>query len=176
MTSPTTGSSQGTQARVRVCAVLVDNGRVCLIRRQRPAGLQLSFPGGLAEDGEDPSDTLRRELLEELGLDLAVLPDPPQLRFVQDQETVRPGETTPFRRRHLVFTAHLPTVLHRAVARTEQDDPDQAPVVWLPVADAAGLHLYPAIGPALARAAQPDTTTGGPLLLPAMTAASYQWR
>ncbi|MEV7356872.1 NUDIX hydrolase [Kitasatospora sp. NPDC091276] len=95
MTSPTTGSSQDTKARVRVCAALGDNGRVCLIRRQRPAGLQLSLPGGRVENGEDPTDALRRELLEEPGLDLAVLPASPVLRFVQDQETERPGETTP---------------------------------------------------------------------------------
>ncbi|MGE7439353.1 MULTISPECIES: hypothetical protein [Kitasatospora] len=73
-------------------------------------------------------------------------------------------------------TAHLPDALVEAVARTEQDDPGQAPVVWLPAADAAGLHLYPAIGAALGQAARPDTTADGPLLLPAMTGASYQWR
>ncbi|WP_329611622.1 hypothetical protein [Kitasatospora herbaricolor] len=58
----------------------------------------------------------------------------------------------------------------------EQDDPDQAPVVWLPLAAAAGLHLYPDIAGTLDQAARPDTTAGSPLLLPAMTSASYQWR
>ncbi|MBP0453918.1 NUDIX domain-containing protein [Kitasatospora sp. RG8] len=162
--------------RVRVCAVLVHDGRVCLIRRQRPAGVQLTFPGGVLEDGEDPTAALRRELLEELGLDLAVLPDPPVLRFVQDQSTLRAGEVEPFRRRHLVFTAHLPHHLVETVAQAEQDDPDQAPVVWLPAADAAGLHLYPDIGTVLDQAVRPDTTAGGPVLLPAMTTTSYQWR
>jgi ADP-ribose pyrophosphatase YjhB (NUDIX family) len=117
---------------VRVCAVLVHDGRLCLIRRQRPAGVQHSLPGGLVEDGEDPSGALRRELLEELALDTASLPAPPVLRFVQDQRTERPAETTPFRRRHLVFTAHLSDGLVEAVAQAEQDDPGQAPVVWLP--------------------------------------------
>ncbi|MFJ5122991.1 NUDIX domain-containing protein [Kitasatospora sp. NPDC088548] len=175
MTSSGTASGP---VRVRVCAVLLHDGLVCLIRRQRPAGAQLSFPGGVVEDedGEDPIDALHRELREELGLDLAALPAPPVLRFVQDQETERPGETTPFRRRHLVYVAHLPDHLVAAVAAAEQDAPDEAPVVWLPVADAASLHLYPGVGAVLAQAVRPDTAAGGPVLLPAMTGASYQWR
>ncbi|MGW4808013.1 NUDIX domain-containing protein [Kitasatospora sp. NPDC004272] len=162
--------------RVRVCAVLVHDGRLALIRRHRLAGEQHSLPGGVVEDGEEPADALRRELIEELGLDLAVLPAPPQLRFVQDQETERPGESTPFRRRHLVYVAHLPDHLAQAVAAVEQDDPDETPVVWLPVADAAALHLYPDVGTVLGQAARPDATADGPLLLPAMTTTSYQWR
>ncbi|WP_329485044.1 hypothetical protein OG618_00345 [Kitasatospora sp. NBC_01246] len=50
-------------------------------------------------------------------------------------------------------------------------------MVWLPVADAAAVHLYPDVGAVLAQAVRPDTAqAGGPLLLPAMTGASYQWR
>ncbi|WP_329484997.1 NUDIX domain-containing protein [Kitasatospora sp. NBC_01246] len=165
--------------RVRVCAVLVHNGRVCLIRRQREAGFQLSLPGGVVEDedGEEPETALRRELLEELGFDLAMLPEVPVLCFVQDQETKRPGEVEPFRRRHLVYVAHLPDHLAAAVAVVEQDDPDRALVVWLPAAGVAGLHLYPAVGPVLDQAVRPDTAqAGGPMLLPVMTGASYQWR
>ncbi|MFI8457058.1 NUDIX domain-containing protein [Kitasatospora sp. NPDC085464] len=94
--------------------MLVHDGRVCLIRRQRPAGEQLSFPGGVAEDGEDPAEALRRELLEELGLDLAVLPDR----------------------------------LHRMVAVAEQDDQGRASVEWIPLADAADLHLAAPAGTA----------------------------
>jgi ADP-ribose pyrophosphatase YjhB (NUDIX family) len=172
-----TTSTVAEPVRVRVCVVLVHHGQVCLIRRQRPAGLQHSLPGGVVEVGEDPSAALRRELIEELGLDLAMLPAPPQLRFVQDQETERPGQTELFRRRHLVYVAHLPDHLVEAVTAVEQDAPDRAPVVWLPVADAAALHLYPDVGAVLDQAVRPDTAaTGGPLLLPAMTGTSYQWR
>jgi ADP-ribose pyrophosphatase YjhB (NUDIX family) len=142
--------------RVRVCAVLVHDGQVCLIRRRRETGLQHSLPGGLVEDGEDPPGALRRELLEELGLDLAALPAPPEPRSVQDQETPRPGESAPFLRRHLVFTAHLPVSLRHAIARTEQDDVDRAPVLWLPVADAAGLRLLVAGPGAVPRDERPQ--------------------
>ncbi|MFE7524918.1 transposase family protein [Kitasatospora sp. NPDC057542] len=40
-----------------------------------------------------------RELLEEFGLDLADPPAPPVARFVQDEETRRPGESEPYCRR-----------------------------------------------------------------------------
>ncbi|WP_195911327.1 hypothetical protein [Streptomyces kaniharaensis] len=63
-----------------------------------------------------------------------------------------------------------------AVALVEQDDPGQAPVVWLPVANAAGLHLYPDVGAVLGQPVRPDVTVGGPVLLPAMTTTSYRWR
>lgn len=170
----TTGADTG-PARERVCAVLLHDGRLALIRRQPSAGVQHSLPGGLVEDGEDPATALRRELLEELGLDLGALPEPPVLRFVQEQETQRPGGTTLFRRRHLVFTAHLPDHLHRTVAVIEQDDPGRAPVKWLPLAAAASLHLYPAVGPVLEQAARAEPS-GGPLLLLPMTDLTYRWR
>ncbi|WP_329485007.1 NUDIX domain-containing protein [Kitasatospora sp. NBC_01246] len=153
--------------RVMVCAVLVHDGEMCLNRRQREAGLQHSLPGGLLEDGEEPADALRRELTKKLGLALAMLPAPPVLRFVQDQDTERPGERMPFRRRHLVYVAHLPDHLVAAVAQVEQDDPGRAPVVWLPVADAAALHPYPDVGAVLVQAVRPDTArAGGPLAAP----------
>ncbi|MET8630797.1 NUDIX domain-containing protein [Kitasatospora sp. NPDC004669] len=60
---------------MRVCAVPVHDGRVCLVRRQRPAGPQYSLPGGLIEDCEEPPVGLRRELREEFGLDIAAVPD-----------------------------------------------------------------------------------------------------
>ncbi|MFI8085350.1 NUDIX domain-containing protein [Kitasatospora sp. NPDC086009] len=173
----TTTAQAPDPVRTRVCAALLHDDRLALIRRDRPDGVQHSLPGGLVAPGEDPATALRRELLEELGLDLDDLPTPPRLRFAQDQATARPGETTLFRRRHLVFTARLPDHLHHAVAAAELDDPGRAPVVWLPLAQAAGLHLYPDIGAVLAQAVRPDTAqAGGPMLLPAMTGAAYQWR
>ncbi|MFB7476881.1 NUDIX domain-containing protein [Kitasatospora sp. NPDC056184] len=154
-------------------AVLLYGGRLALIRRDRPDGIQHSLPGGLLEPGEDPAAALRRERLEELGLDADDLAEASVLYFVQEQETQRPGEAGLFRRRHLVFTARLPDRLHRTVAAVEQDDQGRAPVEWIPLADAAGLHLYPVVGPAFHRAAESAT---GPVLLAPMTSTSHRWR
>jgi len=59
---------------VVAAAILVENGRVLLT--QRKAGTHLGgaweFPGGKVLPGEDPRDGLRRELHEELGIDVTV--------------------------------------------------------------------------------------------------------
>jgi 8-oxo-dGTP diphosphatase len=54
--------------------VLVEGNRVLLTQRKRGghlAGLW-EFPGGKVEPGEDPTEALRRELAEELGIDVEV--------------------------------------------------------------------------------------------------------
>ena len=58
---------------VVVAAVIRRGGEVLLARRppdKPPAGLE--FPGGKVEPGESPAEALRRELIEELGVDPAV--------------------------------------------------------------------------------------------------------
>jgi 8-oxo-dGTP diphosphatase len=54
--------------------VIIERGRVLLT--QRKAGGHLGgaweLPGGKVDPGEDPRDALRRELREELGIDVAV--------------------------------------------------------------------------------------------------------
>ena len=55
-------------------AVIRHEGRVLLTRRMEGAHLagMWEFPGGKIEAGEDPRDALRRELDEELGIDVRV--------------------------------------------------------------------------------------------------------
>ncbi len=67
--------SAGGKAPVIVAAaVLVEGGRVLL--SQRKAGTHLAgaweFPGGKVEPGEDPRDALKRELVEELGIETVI--------------------------------------------------------------------------------------------------------
>jgi ADP-ribose pyrophosphatase len=58
---------------VGIGVVIVDGGRVLLVRRGRPPAMgQCAFPGGLVELGEAVRDTARREALEETGLEVEV--------------------------------------------------------------------------------------------------------
>lgn len=54
--------------------VVYQCGRVLISRRKQGTHLggQWEFPGGKVEPGEDPRDALRRELDEELGIDVEV--------------------------------------------------------------------------------------------------------
>jgi 8-oxo-dGTP diphosphatase len=59
--------------RVGVGAVVLDRGRVLLVRRGKPplAG-KWSLPGGLLELGETTAEAARREVAEECGLQIRV--------------------------------------------------------------------------------------------------------
>ncbi|MGW2402478.1 hypothetical protein ACWCYY_38630 [Kitasatospora sp. NPDC001664] len=69
----------------------------------------------------------------------------------------------------------MPLTVRQALAVAELDADDVADVVWMDVLRAAGLHLYPAVGPALATLNQ-SATADTPVLLEPMTNRTYRWR
>lgn len=60
--------------RLVAAAALIRDGLLLAAQRSSPPELagQWELPGGKVEDGESPEDALRRELREELGIEIAI--------------------------------------------------------------------------------------------------------
>jgi 8-oxo-dGTP diphosphatase len=57
-----------------VAGLLIEGGRVLITQRRedQPMPLKWEFPGGKIEEGESPEAALRRELREEIGVEVRV--------------------------------------------------------------------------------------------------------
>lgn len=70
-----------------VSAAIVRDGRVLVVRRARPPAQNLfSLPGGVVEAGETLVQALKREIREELNLDIE------PLELIGFREVIAPGE------------------------------------------------------------------------------------
>jgi 8-oxo-dGTP diphosphatase len=172
-------STPFSRMKIRTGALVFCGDDVALIRRDRPTGSHYTPPGGNVEPAEDLHDALRRELLEELHLDLADA-TPPELCWIQDQMVTRPGPTPPHRKLHLIFRCHITGALRADLANVEYDEqPDGSAepgiIEWVNYRKAAEIPLFPLIGGPLAALPAPDSAIGNPLL-PAITDTNYTWR
>ncbi len=58
------------RTHIRVKAIVIRDGKLLLIHRFRDGSEYYAFPGGGVEEGEDLETALKREILEETGLNL----------------------------------------------------------------------------------------------------------
>lgn len=66
---PPRPSLDGLRIREAARALIIDpDDRVLLVRFEFPSGTRWALPGGGREPGESPVETIRRELIEEVGL------------------------------------------------------------------------------------------------------------
>jgi 8-oxo-dGTP diphosphatase len=119
-----------TRIRYRTACLLFCGSEVALIRRPRPSGDHYSIPGGNVGYGENIHDALRRELAEEVHLDLDDA-DGLHLAWLQDQMVHRPGNTAAPRKLHLVFRAFISESVRGGLATVEHDDIEDGDIIWL---------------------------------------------
>ncbi|MFF4582116.1 NUDIX domain-containing protein [Streptomyces sp. NPDC001373] len=164
--------------RIRVGALVFCGDEVALIRRDRAGSVHYTPPGGNVEDGEDLVAALRRELEEELALDVGRA-DGGDLLWVVDQRVTRPGPTPPPRKLHLLYRLHITPDVRATLAAYEHDElPDGSHdigvIEWIDHRETAGLPLFPPIGPALAALPDPRATVAD-AALDAVTDETYTW-
>jgi len=118
------------------CAIIERDGRVLAAQRSRTMSMPLrwEFPGGKIDSGESPEACLKRELIEELGIEIAIgLALPPYThRYASVTVTLYPFVCT-------VASGDIELHEHRAIAWLE---PKELPHLnWLE-ADAPIIAAY----------------------------------
>ncbi|MBU8912637.1 MAG: (deoxy)nucleoside triphosphate pyrophosphohydrolase [Spirochaetales bacterium] len=116
-----------------VAAVIVRRGTVLVAQRNaasRFAGLW-EFPGGKVEPGETREAALRREIREELGVDISIRPEPPISTVEWDYDHARV--------RLVALRADIMTGTPRPL--------DHAELKWVAAKDLTDLPLLPADRP-----------------------------
>ncbi|MDG4536167.1 NUDIX hydrolase [Streptomyces sp. AV19] len=164
--------------KIRTGTLVFCGTDVALIRRDRPGSVHYTPPGGNVEPGEDLNTALRRELLEELALDIAQASEP-ELLWVVDQRVPRPGDTPPPRKLHLLYRLHIRQDVRAALATEEHDELEDGThevgvIEWADYRKTADLPIFPPIGSALASLSSPDARVTN-AALPPVTDDNYQW-
>ncbi len=131
------------QIEIRVAGILVRDGRVLLVKHDKPAGSYWVVPGGRVGFGETLPDALRREFVEELSMDIRV----GGLTFLND---AAPAD----RARHVVN-------VYFQVSCDDELVPDKlqgvADARFFTAEDVDGIDLRPSVGAALSEVMNCDS-------------------
>jgi ADP-ribose pyrophosphatase YjhB (NUDIX family) len=139
------------EPRIRVSAILRRGRRILLVRHEKHGREYWLLPGGGVHAGETLVRALKRELVEEVGLDADVPLEGP----VAIADSIAPPGSPAKHVVHIVFAGHLgERSLERATSKDE--------AVWnhrlFDVEELAGLALHPPIQRFLARWQPGDPT------------------
>lgn len=164
--------------KIRTSALVFCGDDVALIRRDRVDSTHYTTIGGNVETAEGLPDALRRELAEELALDIDQA-EGGDLLWIVDQKVSRPGATAPPRKLHLIYRFHVTPAVRNGLAQQELDElPDGSHEVgvieWVDYRKTAELPIFPPIGPYLAGLPCPRAIVAD-AALPAVTDTNYRW-
>lgn len=117
--------------RVGAYAVIERDGSVLLARWVGSDPPRWTLPGGGLDHGEDPRDALRREIVEETGLE-AVVGDSARVYSAHLPRASRDGVLTDFHALRIVYDAWVPT--DAPAPRVVEVDGSTIEAAWHPVA------------------------------------------
>jgi 8-oxo-dGTP diphosphatase len=132
------------EPRIRVSVILRREGRVLLVRQEKPGREYWLLPGGGVNAGESLVDALRRELAEEVGLSEDFVFEGP----VAIADSIAPPGAPAKHVVHIIFAGHLEG---RSLERATSRDAAVRNHRLFELEELMGISLHPPIQRFLAR-------------------------
>jgi 8-oxo-dGTP pyrophosphatase MutT (NUDIX family) len=128
------------QLRNSVKAIIIQSGRLLTIKYVDNDGEWFTLPGGGQEAGETLHQALRRECLEELGIEIEI----GLLRYIREYIAMNhefADHDSDTHQIEFIFTCSIATSLPEM--SMIKPDPGQVGISWLPVEGLTSYRLYP---------------------------------
>ena len=120
--------------RCRPALVILENNHVLVMKYQYGTQFIYNLPGGNTDPGESFPETVARECLEELGIDVEVGP----LMLMGEIQATDKRPTS----LHILFSGEI----LGGIPELQPNETNALEVLWLPVSQLSEVHMYPHVG------------------------------